>query len=122
MPAAGFGIALEQRFGFGVEEEKLKFKVVDAKRCQLLRKHRDAFAAATVDSHCYLVIALLSELVNQLLQQLRGQIVNAIVCRILKHVEGDRLAGTREASDDYDVHVLEHSGTWLTRASRAGLN
>ena len=49
---------------------------------------------ANVDHHGHLVVALLAELFDERLQQLRRQIVHTIVGIVLKHVEGDRFAGT----------------------------
>ena len=122
VPAACFRVALAQRFGFRVEEEELHVVLLRAQRVELLRQCFDAAAAANVDGDGDLAVALLPELIDERLQQLRRQIVDAVVRSVLEQVEGDRLAGPGKAADDQDMHGLEHSGTALPRASRAGVH
>ena len=89
MPASRFRVALAQRFGLRVEKEKLDVVLLRAQGVELLRQGFDAAATANVDGDSDLAVALLTELIDERLQQLRRQIVDAIVRSVLKQVEGD---------------------------------
>ena len=122
VPAPRLRVALAQRLGLRVEKEELHVVLLRTQRVELLRQRFNTAAAADVDGDGDFPVALLPELIDERLQQLRRQIVDAVVRGVLEQVEGDRFAGPGKAADDQDVHGLEHSGTALPRASRAGVD
>jgi hypothetical protein len=110
MPAPRFRVAFDQRVVLRVEKQQLQFEIPGAQCVELRWQPGDAVAAATIDHHADLVIALLIELLDKLRQQLRGEVVHAIVVSVLQHFEGNRFSGTGEAANEHEMHVRKDSG------------
>jgi hypothetical protein len=51
-----------------------------------------------------MLVACAAQQFRRLLEQLPGEIVDAVVPAVLQCVEGDALAGTREAADEDELH------------------
>ena len=89
----------------------MQIKLFRAQSRKLLRQHLDTLSPAYIDGHRHLGVALHGKMIDQWLQQLGRQVVNTIVCRVLEHIQRDRLARARKAANDYDIHGHEHSGS-----------
>jgi hypothetical protein len=69
-----------------------------AKPRDVLRK-RGQRRAARIDAQRDAVVARLGEKIDHLEEQLRGQIVDAVIAAVLEHVERDGLARARQPAD-----------------------
>ena len=109
--ATGFGETLDQHFIAGIKEDETQHDTVGLDQTQLRRQRRDTRPTAHIDGHRHLRVTLGAQMLHQLRQQRRGQIVDAVIARVLKDIERDRLAGTGKAADEYQLHKAKDSGS-----------
>src|SRR3981081_2493472 len=104
MAPARLGEAPDQGIVFRVEEEQAQVHALTFQRGYVFRYELERIAHAGVDAHCDMLVACTAEQFCRLLEQLPREIVDAGVTAVLQGVEGDALAGTREAADEHELH------------------
>src|SRR6267154_1570500 len=104
MAPARLGEAPDQGIVLRVEEEQAQVHALSFQRGYVFRDELERVAHAGVDAHCDMLVACTAEQLRRLLEQLPREIVDAVVAAVLQCVEGDALAGTREAADEDELH------------------
>ncbi len=104
MAPARLGEAPDQGIVFRVEEEQAQVHTLTFQRGHVFRDELERIAHAGVDAHRDMVVACAAQQLRRLLEQLPREIVDAVVTAVLQGVEGDALAGTREAADEDKLH------------------
>src|SRR5690606_31202788 len=102
VPAAGVGVAPQQRFVACVEEHQLRLQPHRAHRRQPFGELGQVAAVAHVDAHRELLLGALGVGggAHELRQQFRRQVVHAVEAQVLEGVEGHALAAAGHAGDD----------------------
>ncbi|MNT02571.1 hypothetical protein D3C72_1370750 [compost metagenome] len=103
MAPARLGVALHQRVRAGREEQHLDL-VLAGERTHGIGQLVERLAAADVGGNAQVRIALAGEVAGQFRDELRRQVVHAVVPRIFEDVQRDGLAGTGNAGDEDDAH------------------
>ena len=117
MPATGFGKALDQGFGLGIEEDQVHVDAALLELRQIARQFGQRRAAAYVDADRDAFVSFLRKKLHQAIEELGRQIVDAIVGAVLEHIERDALARTGKAADDDELHDFRRAD--LSRACSA---
>ncbi|MCY1312585.1 hypothetical protein D9M69_693670 [compost metagenome] len=99
MAAAGFGVALHQRCGAGVQEDHAQAGAHGAQRGHHVRQLGQFAGRADVDRDGNPLQAFVPGVGNEFGQEPYGQIVDTGIAGVLEHAQGDGLAGARDAGD-----------------------
>jgi len=115
MAAPGFGVALHQCIGAGVEKQHLHVVAQLAQLAHGVAQAGEAGAHTHVDRHGHLGVSFLFERQRHFQHVAHGQVVDAEIAGIFENVDGQRFAGTGNASDDDQLH---EGATGLRRRER----
>ena len=109
VPATRFGVALEQRFLVGMQEQEGRADAVLGELAQFFREQFDAVSGAGIDRHRDLARLFFLEHADEHRQHNYRQIVYAVIARIFEQIEGNRFAGAGETTDENEFHALQHN-------------
>ncbi|MPN22009.1 hypothetical protein SDC9_169392 [bioreactor metagenome] len=110
MAASRFGIALEQRFLVGVQEQEGDLHTILAQSLEFAGQQFNAAAGAGIDGNRHLADLFFLQHADQHGQNDNRQVVDAVIARVFKQVEGDGLAGAGKSADQYEFHGRQDKG------------
>jgi hypothetical protein len=94
MQAAGFGEALHQRLGLGVQKQHMHVHFLLFDLLQQRRQSLHAVGAAHVYADRDVAVAGLPQVLHQRVEQVGRKIVHAVITAVFQHVERNAFAGT----------------------------
>lgn len=118
MAAAGFREAAHQRVRRGIQEQRMHGHAFRAQPAQLLRHQGQCRGAAHVHGNGHPVAVVLVLQRHEGREQLRGQIVHAVVARVFQRMQRHGLAGARHARDQHDLQRFSRHGRAPLAAAR----
>ena len=85
---------------------EVKHAAVDAAAAQLLDvlRERGQRGGAGVDAHRGALLARVGEEVDRLEEEIGGQVVDAVIARVLEHVQRDAFSGAGKTADQDELH------------------
>src|SRR5579859_1590874 len=114
MPASRFGKTLNQGVGLGIEKDQMDGYPAALELRQIAGQFGERRPAAHVDADRHLFVALLCQELDQTVEQLGREVVDAVIGIVLEDIERDALSGSRKAADDDKLH-----GGWLAPCGSA---
>src|SRR5882672_3242110 len=101
---ASLGEALDQGIVLGVEKKEAQIHALVLERGDVSGNLLEGISGAGVDAHRDPLVTGTAQQFRRFLEQRARKVVDAVVAAVLKRVEGDTLAGARQAADQHQLH------------------